>query len=517
MRTCLKSVLLLMAAAACGGERAKPSVPQTRAQTDSLQGLSGAQRDSLHHLSEGDEFIKLSVLRALNNVATGRAFLDDIERFGMVHDPAEADGLPIGLSAASPPDVGRVTDKMVGFTCAACHTSALAYKGTVMIVEGAPALIDAERFEKELLASLDALRAPSELAGFFARLRDQPSNSVVATQLTLADVPKLLDAFRRRLDSFRALKALLEHTEQTTPGYGRIDAFGTGRDLLFPDSKLPLTAPVRYPKVWDAYRRKWLHWDANTNSVMERNIGQAIAAGAVFDPVTKRSTLLPENLHALESLVQRIQPPRWPVAVLGPLDTMLARQGRQIYAQECERCHALRAAVDRDTLLPYRVVGTDMQRAVSAAIPLRNGGLYPVVAGRLLREIKDSAFRQNRISPERQRAMEGDRATSEWRVTQSYVARPLTGVWATAPYLHNGSVPTLRDLLLPVVSRPTSFLMGSHEYDPVNVGLATDSSRTAPPFRFDTRRTGNSNAGHEYSITLTEPQRRQLLEYLKTL
>ena len=141
----------------------------------------------------------------------------------------------------------------------------------------------------------------------------------------------------------------------------------------------------------------------------------------------------------------------------------------------------------------------------------------PTGLPKLLAAIKDSAFRQNGISAEQQRAMEGDRATSEWRVTEAYVARPLTGVWATAPYLHNGSVPTLHDLLLPPPSRPATFRMGSHEYDPTRVGLAGDSSRTAPVFVFDTQRPGNSNRGHTYGTNITEQQRRQLLEYLKTL
>ena len=485
--------------------------------TDSLQGLTGPQRDSLHHVSEGDEFIKVSVLKALNNVATKKPFLDDIERFGMVADPADPDGLPIGLSAVKPTDVGNIAGKMVGFTCASCHTALLTYKGTRLVIEGGPALIDAERFEKELMASMDALMtSPREGIAFLGRLRNQPPNGDSAV-LAIADIKKLIAAFRERADGFRAIRDLLEKVERTDPGYGRIDAFGTGRDLLFPDSKLPLTAPVRYPKVWDAYTHTWLHWDANTNSVMERNIGQAIAAGAVFDPVTKHSTLNPVNLYALESLVRRIQPPRWPAAVMGPIDTTLAREGRPIYQRQCEHCHALRGKPDLDVKISYQEVGTDPQRAVSSALPLKNGGQYPVVAGALLREAKDSAFRQHGISPDSQRKMEGDRAQSQWRVTQSYAARPLTAAWATAPYLHNGSVPTLYDLLLPPAQRPATFVMGSREYDPKKVGLATDSSRTAPPFVFDTRKTGNSNAGHTYGTDLTEPQRRQLLEYLKTL
>lgn len=104
----------------------------------------------------------------------------------------------------------------------------------------------------------------------------------------------------------------------------------------------------------------------------------------------------------------------------------------------------------------------------------------------------------------------------------AYKARPLTGIWATAPYLHNGSVPTLYDLLLPPDQRPKSFFVGTREFDPQKVGFATAPSPDND-FLFETRtgsgdpKPGNSNLGHEFGVTLTEDQRRMLIEYLKTL
>lgn len=96
-----------------------------------------------------------------------------------------------------------------------------------------------------------------------------------------------------------------------------------------------------------------------------------------------------------------------------------------------------------------------------------------------------------------------------------YKARPLNGVWAPAPYLHNGSVPTLYDLLLPPAERPTTFAVGRREFDPARVGFRTDPF--AGGFAFDTSLPGNSNAGHEYGTGLTDAQRWQLVEYLKSL
>ena len=101
-----------------------------------------------------------------------------------------------------------------------------------------------------------------------------------------------------------------------------------------------------------------------------------------------------------------------------------------------------------------------------------------------------------------------------------YKARPLNGVWASAPFLHNGSVPNLYELLLPASERSQTFYIGSWEYDPKTVGYVTDNENG---FLFDTRLKGNSNAGHEYATgaygesALTANERRALLEYLKTL
>ena len=97
----------------------------------------------------------------------------------------------------------------------------------------------------------------------------------------------------------------------------------------------------------------------------------------------------------------------------------------------------------------------------------------------------------------------------------AYKARPLNGVWATAPYLHNGSVRTMRQLLLPAGQRQATFRVGSREYDPAEVGFVD-----AGGYTFDTRLPGNSNAGHEYGAEQlsADPETLEaLLEYLKTL
>jgi hypothetical protein len=94
-----------------------------------------------------------------------------------------------------------------------------------------------------------------------------------------------------------------------------------------------------------------------------------------------------------------------------------------------------------------------------------------------------------------------------------YKGRPLNGIWATAPYLHNGSAPNLDELLKKPNKRITSFKVGSREFDPINVGFRTDVGT----FTFDTTLPGNLNSGHDYGIEFSEDQRAQLIEYLKSL
>ena len=109
---------------------------------------------------------------------------------------------------------------------------------------------------------------------------------------------------------------------------------------------------------------------------------------------------------------------------------------------------------------------------------------------------------------------------------RSYKARSLNGIWATAPYLHNGSVPTLYDLLLPAEQRPKEFMVGSREFDVKKVGF---KSAGYAGFKYRTSIPGNNNTGHEYAAgrtaqpdgtvlpALTDNERWDLLEYLKTL
>jgi hypothetical protein len=132
------------------------------------------------------------------------------------------------------------------------------------------------------------------------------------------------------------------------------------------------------------------------------------------------------------------------------------------------------------------------------------------------------------VSKDERNKMDGNRANGI-RAPLEYKVRPLNGVWASPPYLHNGSVPNVYALLSPVSERPTRFYLGNREYDPVNLGYVTD--KLVNGSEYDTSLPGNSNKGHEFSKEYSkekdvpgvigrylEPdERKALIEYLKTL
>ena len=98
------------------------------------------------------------------------------------------------------------------------------------------------------------------------------------------------------------------------------------------------------------------------------------------------------------------------------------------------------------------------------------------------------------------------------RSTQRYWAPSLAGVWARSPYLHNGSVRTMQELFSPAAARSRSFRRGSRVYDTAKVGYTDEGV-----YVLDTTAVGSSNAGHEYGADLSNVEKVELIEYLKTL
>jgi hypothetical protein len=238
--------------------------------------------------------------------------------------------------------------------------------------------------------------------------------------------------------------------------------------------------------------------------------------------------------------------------VLPPIDAALAGKGQQLYASVCQGCHL--APVGTPTfwssdrwiqlnatgprildleLIPTAHVGTDPAQATGLAgrqvntpptMGISETSFGPAL-GDLVEKVVDKWYGDQTppVPPNVQQQMNGDRPNGI-QAKLAYKVRPLDGIWATPPYLHNGSVPTLYDLLSPAAERPKVFYSGNREFDPVKVGLRTDA---APGLsRFDTSIPGNLNTGHEFSDTpgpgvigrfLQPDERTAIVEYLKTL
>jgi hypothetical protein len=182
-------------------------------------------------------------------------------------------------------------------------------------------------------------------------------------------------------------------------------------------------------------------------------------------------------------------------------------------------------------MIPLAEIGTDPKAAANFAARrayLSRTDTIQVSAAEGLQRVTTNViqrwYEDNDIPPEKRREMDGFRA-NDWRAPAAYRARPLNGIWATAPYLHNGSVPSLYQMLLPAERRDAVFFTGSRQFDPKVVGFAT--APFTGGFRFDTAIPGNSNRGHEFRNAphgggvigpeLTDQERWDLIEYLKTL
>ena len=313
------------------------------------------------------------------------------------------------------------------------------------------------------------------------------------------------------------LRAIHAFKISPVPGPGRDDPWGIIRNLLF-YNPTPLTAPTSIPHLFDGGKFVWYHADGNTNSVMERNVAQAVALGAYVDEETRVSSLKPRNIWALEALLDQLKAPEWP-EIFPELDPEKVERGSEIFHRKlealgggmfsCADCHQ---AWDGQLFKPS-FVGTDPNRAKNFLRP-EGGQPFPQAISEAVKKIEAAAYQMADISAEEARSHERAHPP-EWRGTGKYIARRLDGVWATAPYLHNGSVPTLYDLLLPPEERPESFPVGHRKYDPERVGYT--SKVEDPIFVFDTTADGSSNAGHEFGTQLSDEERWDLVEYLKSL
>jgi mono/diheme cytochrome c family protein len=296
---------------------------------------------------------------------------------------------------------------------------------------------------------------------------------------------------------------------------------------------------------------------------MVRNIGEALGVRARVDLTDPdklyRSTVNVRNQWEMENQLAGpiafagLKSPPWPEDVFGPIDQAKAQKGAALYKQQCQHCHLppLNSPEIQDpkyweaglkgksflklNVIPLDEIGTDPREATDwASRTAVTGalGLGTVSAAEGLRavtgKIREMNYDAMNLSPEQREEWSGFRDAGVVSPL-GYRARPLGGLWATPPFLHNGSVPNLYQLLSPVEQRDKTFYVASREFDPKNVGYSTEKINGAFEFRTDQPNDphpGNSNAGHQFrngggkgviGRELTDEERWAIIEYLKTL
>jgi mono/diheme cytochrome c family protein len=533
----LPSVVLFAVLAGACGSADETSVDgtagaMTGSSEDPLgQGWTAEQVSRYEHAPDGSGLFPYAWLLALEQPDSTRMFLEDdnVRRLDFIPSPKSAenpDGLPVGL-------VRRPQGDKVGTSCAACHEAELTFRGKTMRVHGGQGRAQLTSFFVTAYKTLLLQLVDLPKFGRFAKRVNGGKD------LSVADLALFLDTVKTTAET--ALTILTGEVEvlgvpDVEAGPFRDDAVGIGVNVLAGPIKKEnyrrANAPVSTPHLWDTPRFDWVEYNGAFQQPMTRNIISTLARGADIAFVDDGKPGLPNSvdlvrLHETETNLASLHAPKWPEAILGPIDGDKASRGRAIYFDKakCAACHNPTAGQDgllHITMVPLDQIGTDPKQARNWAertvdMDGRFGlGVIPVTdfARFATQGVLDRDYSDLGVSPARQAEMNGFRPNG-WRAPLAYRARPLEGTWATGPYLHNGSVPSLAQLLLPAERRVATFHLGSTEIDPTNVGLETSGE-----FLFDTRVDGNRNTGHtgpQYGTDLSDADRSDLLEYLKTL
>ena len=422
--------------------------------------------------------------------------------------------------------------KWLGVNCAGCHTSQVEYNQKKIRIDGAPTMANLNQFLWDLQAALKA---------------------------TYEDGLKNGDKFKRYAKNFpdEGNKALLERLEQvvtehdlwhdrndppTPPGYARFDAVGViFNQLILMSGSEPIgtvknDAPVSFPFLWDTSHHNQTQWNGVAPDIpIVRNVTQGIGAFAKYDPHANTfqdpSTIPLNNQRALQRLVHKLRSPAWPEDILGEIQSDKKERGRVVFEKRCASCHDSQKREEplkylRVTMTPIQDLKTDGNMVANADHRELRGpdGTGKRVADAAGDVVKDIVFSGNHPTEFFPFAWESISAFFRWgsdfgRDTTKrdrYKARPLDGIWATAPYLHNGSVPNLYQLLVPSERKP--FYVGSRKFDSKNVGFDPDDKTGT---FLDTSMSGNLNTGHDdmtYGGPLDlEKEVWPLIEYMKSL
>ncbi|MEP7355552.1 MAG: di-heme-cytochrome C peroxidase [Acidobacteriota bacterium] len=585
----LKYLLLLIVITAGAGyaylitsPKYHATIPQYQAPGEVVllpQGWTDSQRLEFHHTSQGTRLVPYEWFKALEQPCISLLECEPfskpeyLSRFGFIASKADPkwnpDGFPLGFAVQSDffDPISKKVTPVLGLTCAACHTGELRYDKYSVLIEGAPATIEVTQFQKALgLAMGFTQKFPFRYGRFEKKILGSDASAEKRNDL------------KQSFDAFMA-NATTEIDETTNRGIYKNEAGFTRTDALTRignqvfavdmktfDNLAVSKAPVRFPQIWDASWFDWVQYNSSISDPLVRNIGEALGVRAVAklydsDAAQYTNSVNVEGLHKIEAILagpapyQGLQSPKWP-AVFPALDTAKVARGEALYMQHCSGCH-LPPIKDLVTDLassapkfwwkngqgklfmnmaniPLDQIGTDRHEAEdfkNRKADATNLGLGQITAAEGLRlvttKIRDNYYAKVGFPIEKQIEWNGFRDPADETVQDPlvYKARPLNGIWAVGPYLHNGSVPNLYVLLSPKSERPVEFWTGSKQFDPVKVGR--DTGELADGYLFKTSQDGNANSGHEFNDgpkgngiigpKLSEADRWALVEYLKSI
>ncbi|MFN3232342.1 MAG: c-type cytochrome [Alphaproteobacteria bacterium] len=385
----------------------------------------------------------------------------------------EGERLPIGLS------IKRRGFERVTVNCALCHTTSyrLSPRENPRFAVGGPGhTVDVQALLRFLFAAANDRRFSS------SRLLPEMALHFKMDWIDVALYKfAIIPATRKALLIAEGEMAWMEDRPDWGPG--RDDAFNLPKFVLTQMAADDSVGNTDFPALWMMGQRdgQLVHAGGEATTVASVIATSALGAGSF------PGTAFDERNDWIEAYMRDLTPPPYP----GGIDPARATEGAKVFARACASCHA----PDGDrvgTAIPLVEIGTDPEHVRAWQQP--------------------HADRMNRLTA----ALGIDEAPLQG--AKGYVARPLTGVWLLAPYLHNGSVPTLDDLLSPPGERPKVFYRGYDLVDLDKVGFVSSGPEAAETgFRFDTAEKGNGNSGHEWGTTLAPDEKSALIEYLKGL
>ena len=506
------------------------------------QGWSREVQERAWFSSFGSRLLPTAWLKVLEQADNQERFMADahLDALGFLVQSSTAqnpNGFPVGFTHEADAQ-GR---DWTGLGCAACHTGEVRYHNQRIRLDGGQGTLDFDAFEGALVDSLDATLADAAKFERFAG----------ALNVGAAQRPQLKDELSANAAALAA-RHRMNHVD-VPYGHGRLDAFGqifnavAVQFLGVPDNRRAPDAPVSFPVLWDAPHLDVVQWNGSAPNSgpgpLLQNVTTALAVYGSLD-ISRREGLdgYPSNvdfahLAQIQDDLYALRAPQWPASILGALDANRIARGAQVYAQQCVACHQLsdRNNAKRElkaVLTPVAELGTDPRMVDNFLASNSSTGAF---AGRKEGVVLGTPFGARAQTADivvhaavgaalrHPLAAMRDAIAGYHKVIKAaldshpdhYKARSLSGIWSSAPYLHNGSVPSLVELLKPPAERVTHFYVGSREFDPLTVGLAADAAEHASAF--DTTLPGNSNAGHSYGTALDDAAKRDLLEYLKSL